>query len=114
MGLRSSSHKVTITPNRWHIEALAAAGRQIANQARSRGVLSQTGSTSTSPTFSQGVLPAVALLSPTRAPLGLAHSLKRPLVWDHAEPPGSGVASDHGALLYLGQALGRHLPRRST
>ncbi len=38
MGPESSSHKVTITPNRWLIEALVAGGRQIANQAQGRGV----------------------------------------------------------------------------
>jgi hypothetical protein len=36
-------------------EALAGVGRQIANQARNRGVSSQTVSTSASMTFSQGV-----------------------------------------------------------
>ena len=37
MGPESSSHKVTIIPNRWRGAVLAAVGRQIVSQARSRG-----------------------------------------------------------------------------
>jgi hypothetical protein len=37
MGPESSSHKVTIIPNRWRGEVLVVGGRQIVSQARGRG-----------------------------------------------------------------------------
>jgi hypothetical protein len=55
-------------------EALVAVGRRVANQARSRRVLSQTVSTSTSPTFSQGVFPRLM-------PAPGSHRHKRCLTW---------------------------------
>ena len=56
MGLESSSHKVTITPNWWHFEARVKPVDRSLTRPEAGG-LSQTVSTSTSPTFSQGVFP---------------------------------------------------------
>src|SRR5205823_7216295 len=59
-------------------EVLVAVGRQIANQARSRGVSSQTVSTSTSPAFSQG------FPSKCRLPILCDSDLRAVMAWQLA------------------------------
>jgi hypothetical protein len=72
MGPESSSHKVTITPNRWLIEALVAGGRQIANQAQGRGVFESDRLNEPSMTFSQEVFGRMCLIPGLRLH-GAAH-----------------------------------------
>src|SRR5207248_2133511 len=57
MGPQSSSHKVTITPNRWHVRRSSQSVDRSLTRPEAGGFLSQIASTSTSPIFSQGVFP---------------------------------------------------------
>jgi len=62
MGPESSSHKVTITPNQWHVRRSLKAVDRSLTRPEAGGFSSQTVSTSTSPTFSQGVFPQKMIL----------------------------------------------------
>src|SRR5438270_11188197 len=55
MGPESGSHKVTITPNQWHVRRSSQAVDRSLTRPEAGGFSSQTVSTSTSLTFSQGV-----------------------------------------------------------
>jgi hypothetical protein len=58
MGPESSSHKVTITPRRWHMRRSSKSVDRSLTRPVAGGFSSQTAATSTSFTFSQGVFPA--------------------------------------------------------
>jgi hypothetical protein len=57
MGPESSSHKVTITPNRWQMRRPSQSVDRSLTRPEAGGFSSQTVSTSASMTFSQGVFP---------------------------------------------------------
>jgi hypothetical protein len=57
MGPESSSHKVTITPSRWLLRRSSQTVDRSLTRPEAGGFSSQTASTSTSVTFSQGVFP---------------------------------------------------------
>src|SRR5438270_13781482 len=57
MGPESSSHKVTITPSRWHMRRSLQPVERSLTRPEAGGFLSQTVPTNTSPTFSQWVFP---------------------------------------------------------
>jgi hypothetical protein len=57
MGPESGSHKVTITPRRWHVRRSSQPIDRSLTRLEAGGFSSQTVSTSASVTFSQGVFP---------------------------------------------------------
>ena len=69
MGPESSSHKVTITPNWWLLRRSSETVDRSLTRPEAGGFLSQTVSTSTSQTFSQGVFPQKMSAPQTGPPL---------------------------------------------
>ena len=64
MGPESGSHKVTITPHRWHVRRPSQPVDRSLTRPEAGGFSSQTVSTSASVTFSQGVFPQMMSAPP--------------------------------------------------